>query len=91
VHLAVEARPTDVRLEVSDKGPGIAAQDRPRALERFERIGASQKIPGSGLGLSLVAAVARLHRASLELGDNAPGLRVTIDFPRAADSTPAAA
>jgi signal transduction histidine kinase len=91
VHLAVEARPTDVRLEVSDKGPGIAAQDRPRALERFERIGASPKIPGSGLGLSLVAAVARLHRASLELGDNAPGLRVTIDFPRAADSTPAAA
>ncbi|MGB8275300.1 MAG: HAMP domain-containing sensor histidine kinase [Alphaproteobacteria bacterium] len=82
IALAVESKPDRVRLEVSDKGPGIAAADRMRALDRFERVGADPKIPGSGLGLSLVAAVARLHRATLELGDNDPGLRVSIDFPR---------
>jgi signal transduction histidine kinase len=49
-------------------------------LERFVRLDASRTTHGSGLGLSLVAAVARLHGASLILGDNAPGLRVLLTF-----------
>lgn len=91
IHLAVESRVDGVHLEVGDKGPGISLQDRPRALARFDRIGVDPNIPGSGLGLSLVAAVARLHRAKLELGDNRPGLRVTVDFPPVADRAQAAA
>ena len=51
-------------------------------LERFVRLEESRNSPGTGLGLSLVAAVARMHDAKLELADNAPGLRATLIFPR---------
>jgi signal transduction histidine kinase len=71
-------------LSVADSGPGIAAKDRERVLERFVRLDVSRTTPGSGLGLSLVAAVAKLHRASLVLGDNGPGLKVTLSFEKAA-------
>ncbi len=71
-------------LEVWDTGPGIPEADRARVLERFVRLDASRTTPGSGLGLSLVAAVAKLHGASLTLGDNAPGLRVVLTFEEAA-------
>ncbi len=67
-------------LEVWDTGPGIPEADRARVLERFVRLDASRTTPGSGLGLSLVAAVAKLHGASLTLGDNAPGLSVVLTF-----------
>lgn len=69
-----------VELAVTDSGPGIPAADRQRVLERFVRLEASRNSPGSGLGLSLVAAVARLHGAELVLGDNSPGLRVSLRF-----------
>lgn len=82
VSLSVEMDARAVRLVVGDSGPGIALADRGRVLERFVRIGPDPAVPGSGLGLSLVAAVARLHRGTLELGDNGPGLRVTILFPK---------
>jgi signal transduction histidine kinase len=65
---------------VADTGPGIPKELRERAKERFVRLDAQRSTPGSGLGLSLVEAVARLHDAKLELGDNAPGLRVTLTF-----------
>ncbi|OYZ87514.1 MAG: hypothetical protein B7Y01_04910 [Xanthobacter sp. 17-67-6] len=68
-------------LEVSDRGPGIAPQDRERVVERFVRLDTSRSRPGSGLGLSLVAAVARLHGGSLAFSDNAPGLRATLRLP----------
>ena len=68
------------RLEVWDTGPGIPEADRARVLERFVRLDGSRTTPGSGLGLSLVAAVAKLHGASLTLGDNAPGLCVVLAF-----------
>nr|MBA2590802.1 two-component sensor histidine kinase [Gammaproteobacteria bacterium] len=71
-------------LEVWDTGPGIPEADRARVLERFVRLDASRTTPGSGLGLSLVAAVAKLHGASLTLGDNTPGLRVVLTFEEAA-------
>jgi len=67
---------------VSDTGPGIPAVERDRVLDRFVRLEGSRSTPGSGLGLSLVAAVAKLHQASLTLGDNKPGLIVRIDFPK---------
>jgi signal transduction histidine kinase len=71
-------------LTVADEGPGIAAEERARVLQRFVRLDASRGRPGAGLGLSLVAAVARLHDGRLELDDNAPGLRATLRFDRAA-------
>ena len=72
-----------IEIEVADRGPGIAPEDRERVLQRFVRLDASRQRPGTGLGLSFVAAVARLHRARLRLEDNAPGLRVILAFPRA--------
>ena len=70
-----------IRLAVADGGPGIAEAQRERALQRFARLDPSRSQPGSGLGLSIVAAAARVHRASPTLSDNAPGLRVEILFP----------
>jgi signal transduction histidine kinase len=67
-------------VTVADDGPGIPEADRGRVLDRFVRLDASRTTPGNGLGLSLVAAVARLHGAALSLGDNTPGLRVTLRF-----------
>jgi signal transduction histidine kinase len=80
----VRAQDSGLQLIVSDNGPGIPAADRVRALERSVRLAGSEQAPGSGLGLSLVAAVARMHHAVLELGDNLPGLRVVLRFPVAA-------
>ena len=74
--------PEGVELTVADTGPGIPATDRARVVERFVRLEASRNSPGTGLGLSLVAAVARLHNARLILEDNAPGLKAIIRFPR---------
>ncbi len=65
-------------LVVADRGPGIPEADRERALRRLVRLDPSRGGPGAGLGLALVAAVARLHGATLVLGDNAPGLVVTL-------------
>ena len=70
-------------IMVADHGPGIAADDRERALKRFVRLETSRSQPGTGLGLSLVVAVARLHGGSVRLEDNAPGLRVVIALPLA--------
>jgi hypothetical protein len=76
------ARPgRGIVLSVADHGPGIPAAERQHVLERFVRLEASRNTPGSGLGLSLVAAVARLHGGSIELDDNRPGLRVTLHLP----------
>jgi signal transduction histidine kinase len=71
-----------ISLSVSDHGPGIPAGDRSRVVERFVRLEQSRSEPGSGLGLSLVSAVARLHGGELKLEDNAPGLTARIALPR---------
>jgi signal transduction histidine kinase len=68
-------------LEVADNGPGIPADEYSKVLQRFYRLDSSRNTPGTGLGLALVAAVARLHGAALELGDARPGLKVTMAFP----------
>jgi len=67
-------------LSVADTGPGIPEAFREKALERFQRLEASRNTPGSGLGLSLVAAVAKLHHAEVELADNDPGLKASLVF-----------
>ncbi|MGB3746151.1 MAG: ATP-binding protein [Xanthobacteraceae bacterium] len=72
-----------ITLSVADHGPGIADADRGRVVERFVRLEQSRSEPGSGLGLSLASAVARLHGGELKLEDNHPGLRTTISLPRA--------
>jgi signal transduction histidine kinase len=84
--IGIDLAPQDgeVRLTVADRGPGIPAGDQRRVLERGVRLENAHDMPGSGLGLTLVAAVARLHSASIELADNRPGLKVTVSFPAAA-------
>jgi signal transduction histidine kinase len=72
-----------VVISVADAGPGIPAADRPRVVERFVRLEQSRSLPGSGLGLSLVSAVAHLHRGALRLEDNAPGLKAVLELPMA--------
>lgn len=70
-------------LVVADNGPGIAAADRERAQHPFVRLQERSSLQqGSGLGLSLVKAIIRLHRGDVELQDNQPGLRVVCTFPR---------
>ena len=68
-------RRVDGRIEiaVSDDGPGIAPEDRDRVLDRFVRLESARSTPGAGLGLSLVAAVARLHKGGLHLRDGLGG------------------
>ena len=71
-----------IKLAVRDGGPGIPEPDRAHVIERFVRLEQSRTKPGSGLGLSLAAAVARLHGGELKLEDNAPGLKAVLDLPR---------
>jgi signal transduction histidine kinase len=68
-------------LTIADQGPGIPGPERTRVLGRFVRLDGARSDDGSGLGLSLAAAVARLHGAQLRLEDNGPGLRVVLDVP----------
>jgi signal transduction histidine kinase len=77
-----------VRIEVADNGPGIPLEDRKRVLERFVRLEKSRTEPGSGLGLSLVAAVARLHHGDFRLEDNAPGVRAVMELPAVSEGAP---
>lgn len=67
-----------LRLTVADDGIGIPAERHEEARARFHRLDPARHLPGSGLGLALVEAVARLHSGELELADNRPGLRATI-------------
>jgi len=81
IRLATARDGDNLVITVADNGPGIAAADRERVLQRFVRLEKSRSAPGSGLGLSLVAAVVRLHHGTIELGDGNPGLVVTIRLP----------
>jgi len=66
--------------EVADNGPGIPEQERSKAFRRFYRLERSRTTPGNGLGLSMVAAIADVHHATVQVLDNAPGLRVVVRF-----------
>ena len=81
VEVSAKVKGSTAEIIVTDRGPGVPASDRERVLGRFVRLEASRSEPGSGLGLSLVAAVARLHGGTLRLEDNEPGLRVILALP----------
>ena len=74
---SIDGRPV---ISIADDGPGIPAGEHEHVFKRFYRLEASRYTPGNGLGLSLVAAVARLHGARIELLDNAPGLKFRLWF-----------
>ena len=80
VELQLSRTADRVRVTVEDQGPGIPKEARERVLERFYRLESSRTTPGSGLGLSLVAAVAQLHDGQVVLEDNEPGLRVVLEL-----------
>jgi signal transduction histidine kinase len=68
-------------ISIADDGPGIPVNESQQVFKRFYRLERSRRTPGNGLGLSLVAAVARLHSARIEMEDNAPGLKFRLRFP----------
>jgi len=82
IAIALHSDDEGIEIAVADHGPGIAAADRERVLKRFVRLEKSRTEPGTGLGLSLVQAVARLHGGAVRLEDNAPGLRVIVRIPK---------
>ena len=80
----------EIEISVTDTGPGVAAADRDRVVQRFVRLENSRNLPGVGLGLSLVAAVAEAHGGRVERGDgpglfdgSGPGLRAAVVLPSA--------
>ncbi len=82
VRVAVCGSPTPI-LAVIDDGPGVPEAERQRLFDRFHRLERSRSTPGAGLGLSLVAAIAWLHRAEIVLLDARPGLEAQARFPAA--------
>jgi signal transduction histidine kinase len=82
ISIGLSTNGSHVVAELADSGPGIPEEERDKVFQRLYRLEKSRSTPGSGLGLSLVAAIAELHKAKVALGDNRPGLRVTVDFPQ---------
>jgi signal transduction histidine kinase len=86
VRISADASENGAVLAISDDGPGVPANERDLIFGRFYRSEKSRCTPGNGLGLSIVAAVARVHGANVTLSSNRPGLTVELQFP---PSTPA--
>jgi signal transduction histidine kinase len=86
VTVAVSRNDGGAVITVADDGPGIPADEYQHVFRRFYRLERSRGTPGNGLGLSLVAAVARLHGARVDMFDNAPGLKVELHFPLPAEN-----
>ncbi len=82
IGLAAECQDAQIEVSVTDNGGGIPESEHAHVLERFVRLEESRSRPGSGLGLSLVAAVAKLHGGRVRLEDNEPGLRVVLSIPQ---------
>ncbi len=82
----IETSGDRVHAVVADDGPGIPAEFREKAFDRFSRLEASRTSPGSGLGLSLVRAIAHLHDGEVRITDGNPGLVVTLDLPVRGDA-----
>jgi signal transduction histidine kinase len=87
-HVTVEVNQNNGHavISVADDGPGIPADEFQNIFKRFYRLERSRCTPGNGLGLSLVAAVARLHGVRIEMVDNEPGLKFRLQFPLVAES-----
>ncbi len=80
ITIGLQRQASRILAWVSDDGPGIPADQRENVLQPFHRLDCSRHMPGSGLGLALVRAIAELHDATLCLEDAGPGLRVTLEF-----------
>ena len=78
IAMAARATAEGVEISVADDGPGIPADRREEALRRFGRLDSARHVGGAGLGLALVAAVARLHGGGVSLAENHPGLRASF-------------
>ena len=85
ITVALKQAGEGVEATVDDDGPGVPAAERERIFRRLYRLERSRSTPGSGLGLSLVAAIAKLHGATVVAEDNRPGLRIRIFFPAASE------
>jgi signal transduction histidine kinase len=84
VDIALVNRDEGPRIEVTDSGPGVPAEERDAVMKRFYRSERTRATPGSGLGLSLVTAIVRLHGFDVWLDDAKPGLKVSLDcWPKA--------
>jgi signal transduction histidine kinase len=83
VRLSTSVEPGAASLVVVDNGPGVPETERARLFDRFYRLERSRSTPGSGLGLAMVQAVARLHRGEARLSDGMPGLKARVVFPAA--------
>jgi signal transduction histidine kinase len=81
--VALKREADRILISVADNGAGIADTDRKRVVERFVRLEKSRTEPGSGLGLSLVNAITRMHGGTFRIEDNAPGVRAVIELPAA--------
>ena len=81
VRITVAGAPERPVVVVADTGPGVPEAESRKVFQRFYRLDGARSTPGNGLGLSLVDAVARLHGMRVALEDNAPGLRVRLEFP----------
>jgi signal transduction histidine kinase len=84
IELRATQQGNEASIAVCDNGPGIPAEERDKVTQRFYRLDKSRNLPGNGLGLAIVQAIATLHRGRLELGDARPGLSARIVLPRAA-------
>jgi signal transduction histidine kinase len=91
IRIAADSVAGAARLIVADNGGGIPPEERERVFRPFYRLEPSRKAEGSGLGLSLVAAIVKQHRATIALEDNLPGLRVVVVFPPCEDHGASAA
>lgn len=91
VTLALSETSDALEISVADRGPGVPAAEREKVVDRFYRSAAVAGVPGSGLGLSLVKAIAHHHGGQLLLADNAPGLRATLRLPKTPATGPGAA
>jgi signal transduction histidine kinase len=86
VTVSCETSPDTTTIVIADHGPGIPEAYYDKVFEKFFRLEQSRNTKGNGLGLSLVAAIARIHNATISLRDNKPGLCVVITFPQAANA-----
>ncbi|VAW77885.1 hypothetical protein MNBD_GAMMA13-642, partial [hydrothermal vent metagenome] len=81
IEITLDQQTDSGRITIADSGLGIPETERQQVLQRFYRLEKSRTSPGSGLGLSLVAAVTKIHGMTLRLENNHPGLRVCCEFP----------
>jgi signal transduction histidine kinase len=81
VRISADCRDNGAVLAISDDGPGVPANECDLIFRRFYRSEKSRCTPGNGLGLSIVAAVARVHGANIALFQNRPGLTIELQFP----------